>query len=68
MAAVIALGVGLWLGWWTYDRLAANMAPFGVDFTYPWRAAGHVAAGETPIKNMPRALRVGRVVSPPAPI
>ena len=55
MAAVIALGVGLWLGWWTYDRLAANMAPFAVDFTYPWRAAGHLAAGRSPYQNMPPA-------------
>jgi hypothetical protein len=55
IAAAIALGIGLWLGWWTYDRLAANLAPFAVDFTYPWRAAGHLLAGRDPYLHMPRA-------------
>ena len=54
-AVAIALGVGLILGWWTYARLHANLAPFAVDFTYPWRAAGHLLAGRDPYQNMPRA-------------
>jgi hypothetical protein len=49
----IALVVGAVLGWWTYSRLHANLAPFAVDFTYPWRAAGHLAAGRDPYQHMP---------------
>src|SRR5690349_21765930 len=52
-AIAIAIVVGCVLGWWTYSRLAANLAPFAVDFTYPWRAAGHLAAGRDPYQHMP---------------
>jgi hypothetical protein len=52
-AVAIGLAVGLLLGWWTYTRLTANLAPFAVDFTYPWRAAGHLAAGRDPYQHMP---------------
>jgi hypothetical protein len=50
---VVAIVIGSVLGWWTYARLAANLAPFAVDFTYAWRAAGHLAAGRDPYQHMP---------------
>ena len=52
-AVVLAIAVGGVLGWWTYSRLAGALAPFAVDFTYPWRAAGHLVAGRDPYQHMP---------------
>lgn len=53
-AAAAAIAIGLVLGWWTYVRLRANVAPYAVDFTYPWRAAGHLVAGRDPYQHMPK--------------
>ena len=55
VALIIATAVGVLLGWWTYARLDANLAPFAVDFTYPWRAAGHLLSGRDPYQSMPVA-------------
>jgi hypothetical protein len=52
-ALFVALLVGGLLGWWTYSRLIPGTVPFAIDFTYPWRAAGHLAAGRDPYQHMP---------------
>jgi hypothetical protein len=48
-----ALGVVFW--WWTVERLAAYPPMRALDFTYAWRAAGHLLAGRNPYEAMPPA-------------
>ena len=54
-AALVAVTVGCLLGWWCYVRLTANPGTRALDFTYAWRAAGHLLAGRDPYASMPRA-------------
>jgi len=42
---VIALVIGVSAGIWCRDYLARNPQFFAADFTFPWRAAGHLLAG-----------------------
>jgi hypothetical protein len=41
-------------GWWCRDYLARNPQFWAADFTFPWRAAGHLLAGRDPYEFMPR--------------
>lgn len=41
-------------GWWCHDYLARNSQFWAADFTFPWRAAGHLLAGRDPYQQMPR--------------
>jgi hypothetical protein len=50
----LALIVGLGAGVWCYRYLGRNPQFFAADFTFPWRAAGHLMAGRDPYQFMPR--------------
>jgi len=50
----LALVVGAAAGLWCYDYLSRNPQFFAADFTFPWRAAGHLLAGRDPYVHMPR--------------
>jgi len=52
--AIVALAIGLSAGIWCRDYLARNPQFFAADFTFPWRAAGHLLAGRDPYQHMPR--------------
>ena len=51
---IIALVIGVSAGIWCQDYLARNPQFFAADFTFPWRAAGHLLAGRDPYQHMPR--------------
>lgn len=51
--ALIAGALGMLAGWDTHRRLAAHPELNALDFTYPWRAAGHLIAGRNPYEHMP---------------
>jgi len=53
--ATVAVVIGLVVGVWTWQRLVANPQIRALDFTYAWRAAGHLLAGRNPYENMPAA-------------
>jgi len=48
MVAGVAGGV------WCFRYLSANPQFWAADFTFPWRAAGHLLAGRDPYQFMPR--------------
>jgi hypothetical protein len=52
---LIAAAVGALLGSWCFVRLSANPGTRALDFTYAWRAAGYLLAGQDPYARMPRA-------------
>jgi len=54
MRAIIALVIGVSAGIWCHDYLVRNPQFFAADFTFPWRAAGHLLAGRDPYQHMPR--------------
>jgi hypothetical protein len=45
---------GVAAGVWCFDYLNRNPQFFAADFTFPWRAAGHLLAGRDPYQWMPR--------------
>jgi hypothetical protein len=51
---VIAVVACVAAGVWCHDYLARNPKFFAADFTFPWRAAGHLLAGRDPYQHMPR--------------
>jgi hypothetical protein len=57
LVTAIALGVllGTIAGWDTWRRLHAHPELNALDFTYPWRAAGHLIEGRDPYQHMTRA-------------
>jgi hypothetical protein len=50
----IAIIAGLSAGIWCHQYLARHPEFFAADFTFPWRAAGHLLAGRDPYQHMPR--------------
>ena len=54
-SVIVALVIGLVVAVWTTQRLAANPQIRALDFTYAWRAAGHLLAGRNPYEHMPPA-------------
>jgi hypothetical protein len=52
--AIVAVVIGVSVGIWCHDYLARNPQFFAADFTFPWRAAGHLLAGRDPYQHMPR--------------
>jgi hypothetical protein len=54
-AAGAAVVVASLFFWWTFVRLHANPGTHALDFTYAWRAAGHLLAGRDPYSHMPAA-------------
>ena len=52
---VAAAAVGFIAGWLSYRWFALHPEFAGGDFTYPWRAAGHLLAGRDPYQHMPNA-------------
>jgi hypothetical protein len=53
--ASIGVAVGLISWWWCASRLADHPELHALDFTYAWRAAGHLLAGRNPYEHMPPA-------------
>jgi hypothetical protein len=51
----IAMALALLAAWECYRRLGAHPELNALDFTYPWRAAGHLLAGRDPYQHMPHA-------------
>jgi hypothetical protein len=51
----IAVALALFAAWESYHRLGGRPDLNALDFTYPWRAAGHLLAGRDPYLNMPHA-------------
>ena len=55
LSVVIAMAAGAVFWWWTVTRLAMYPQIRALDFTYAWRASGHLLAGRNPYLNMPPA-------------
>jgi MYXO-CTERM domain-containing protein len=54
-SAVLAVVVGVAVWWLCTSRLADYPELRALDFTYAWRAAGHLLAGRNPYDHMPAA-------------
>jgi hypothetical protein len=55
LSLAIGIVAGILFSWWTAERLAAYPQMRALDFTYAWRASGHLLAGRNPYQHMPRA-------------
>ena len=54
-SATIGVVVGIMFWWWCARRLADHPELHALDFTYAWRAAGHLLGGRNPYEHMPAA-------------
>ena len=66
--AIVALVIGVSAGVWCHDYLGRNPQFFAADFTFPWRAAGHLLAGRDPYLHMPRVRQYAAAGPFPYPL